>query len=498
MSGRIRTVLLLSLITAVSLFLRAYRLDVNPPGLFKDEVAIADLSYKLLATGRDFRGNYLPLSPRGYSTYPPLNIYPLVLFIRILGLNGFGVRILSAILGTLMVPLAYLLARRLFDEKTAFIASVLTAFSPWGVTYSRMYLGILQQSFFFTLGLYFLVKGMDGDRRLVLLGGLSIGMTLFSYYLSHLFLLIFLPPFHFLFIDEIRKAGKTREYYIALSIVFLSMVVSTVNSRLDVFAPVPPSTAAGIITSFTHNLLEEVDAMLLSKGGWDWPYYTTLSGVFYPVLVPFLIAGVLMLIGDKRRFSLLPVYWLAVSLITGALTSSLFVGSLRRALTCAGPAAEIIIAYGIVRVLGFYGKDLRMAGLLALLTAVGLVLGVYQFFDYYFVRQPGLTQMEMVSMTPVKEVFNYTESVRDSYRVIYFTSGFDTTFWDNSNMTFDDYRLFYTRRLGPDSKYVFGGMSSYSPGNGNLYITRDFELVNATPIRVFRCSNGVVAYKAVA
>lgn len=298
MKGSVRTAVLLSVIIAVALFLRVYQLGVNPPGLFKDEVAIADLSYRLLLTGMDFREDYLPLSPSSYSTYPPLNIYPVVVSIYLLGLNELGVRILSAVLGTLLVPLAFLLARRLFDEKIAFIAAVLTAFSPWGVTYGRMYLGIIQQTFFLTLGVYLLLRGLDEDRRLIMLGGFSMGMTFFSYYLSHLFMFIFLPFLHLMVIGEIKKTGKTREYYLALSIVFMSLVVTALSSRMDVFVPVPASTSNGIVTSFARNLLEEVDAMLLSKSGWDWPYYTLRSGVIYPVLIPFFIAGILMLLKD--------------------------------------------------------------------------------------------------------------------------------------------------------------------------------------------------------
>lgn len=147
--------------------------------------------------------------------------------------------------------------------------------------------------------------------------------------------------------------------------------------------------------------------------------------------------------------------------------------------------------------LGFYARNPKAVCLLAVLVVVGFMAGVYQFLGYYFLQQPSLVQTEMVSMTPAKEVFSYTESVRDDYRIIYFTPNFDTTMWDNSNMTFEGYRVFHTKRL-EDSKYVFGNISSYTPGDGNLYLARDFELANATPIRVFLYSNGDVAYKAVA
>jgi hypothetical protein len=101
-------------------------------------------------------------------------------------------------------------------------------------------------------------------------------------------------------------------------------------------------------------------------------------------------------------------------------------------------------------------------------------------------------------MTPMKELFNYTESVKDKYDKILFTSNFDTTHWPNwPEVTFNDYYMLHTRRFVVDSKYVLGNVSSHPIDGRTLFVARDFELVNTTPQKVFYYSNGEVAYKII-
>ncbi|HIQ05610.1 MAG TPA: hypothetical protein EYH31_07920 [Anaerolineae bacterium] len=61
---------------------------------------------------------------------------------RLAGWNGFSVGFLSAWWGMLLLPLVYVLARRVYNEQVAWVAVMLSAISPYGVWYSqevRMY-----------------------------------------------------------------------------------------------------------------------------------------------------------------------------------------------------------------------------------------------------------------------------------------------------------------------------------------------------------------------
>ncbi|MGD8491551.1 MAG: glycosyltransferase family 39 protein, partial [Anaerolineae bacterium] len=79
---------------------------------------------------------------RGADTHPPLYPFLLYAWLRAAGSSPLAVRFLSALIGTLTVPLVFVLGRRAFGQATGLLASLLTAVSPVLVYYSqetRMY-----------------------------------------------------------------------------------------------------------------------------------------------------------------------------------------------------------------------------------------------------------------------------------------------------------------------------------------------------------------------
>jgi hypothetical protein len=193
------------------------------------------------------------------------------------------------------------------------------------------------------------------------------------------------------------------------------------------------------------------------------------------------------------------VFWPLLAFVVGALTSDVSEGSVRRAFTCAGPVFEIIVAYAVYKVLSFYWSNRKVFWLLAFLMTFSLFLGVHQFLTHYFVYQPTSIEAEKVFMTPTKELFNYTESVKGQYDKILVTDRFDVTPSQvNSRLVLEDYVFFYTKNLLNNSKYVLGNVSPHPINGKTLFVVRDYELVNVTPLKVFSYSNGEVAYKSVA
>lgn len=68
---------------------------------------------------------------------PPLYYVLAWIWTKLFGLNEAGLRSLSALAGTAMIPLAYATARRLASRNAAVIAAALTAVSPWLIWYSQ-------------------------------------------------------------------------------------------------------------------------------------------------------------------------------------------------------------------------------------------------------------------------------------------------------------------------------------------------------------------------
>lgn len=91
------------------------------------------------ATGRLVRkglGGLLRALPDGEST-PPVYYVGAWLWTRVFGTGEVGLRSLSAVVGTLTIPVVYIAAARLFDRRVGLAAAALTAFSPLLIWYSQ-------------------------------------------------------------------------------------------------------------------------------------------------------------------------------------------------------------------------------------------------------------------------------------------------------------------------------------------------------------------------
>ncbi|OGJ37786.1 MAG: hypothetical protein A2383_01720 [Candidatus Pacebacteria bacterium RIFOXYB1_FULL_39_46] len=131
---------LLISITLLAFFLRVWQLGQLPAILNRDEAALAYNAYLLSTTGQDEWQKSWPLTLESFGDYK-LAGYPLLLipFLKIFGLTDLAVRLPSALAGTVLVPLVFLLAKKIkFIEKQAWLASLLIAVSPVFIWYSRL------------------------------------------------------------------------------------------------------------------------------------------------------------------------------------------------------------------------------------------------------------------------------------------------------------------------------------------------------------------------
>jgi 4-amino-4-deoxy-L-arabinose transferase-like glycosyltransferase len=120
------------LITLLAFGLRVWALEAVPPGWRDDElIETLVISQKMLDGDLAF---YYPDASGHEALYHALN----ALFLAWFGPTGPGIRLLSAFLGTLAVPLTYALGRRMFGSAVALPASALLAVSFWGFMYSRV------------------------------------------------------------------------------------------------------------------------------------------------------------------------------------------------------------------------------------------------------------------------------------------------------------------------------------------------------------------------
>lgn len=217
--------LFLAVIIFVALVLRFYRLGEAPPSLNWDESSNAYNAYSILKTQKDEYGNFLPLTNRSFDDYkPPLYMYLNVPTVAIFGLTPFAARLPSAIFGVLCVPLIYLLAKKLFDRKTALIAAAFMALSPWSIQFSRVGFEA-NVGFFFTLAfITCLLYGLTRPK-LFLLASLMATLSFYSYHSQRIIIPLILLGFVIIFRQQLFKTKKLFLTMALLLVIVLSLPI---------------------------------------------------------------------------------------------------------------------------------------------------------------------------------------------------------------------------------------------------------------------------------
>jgi mannosyltransferase len=116
---------------------------------------------------------------------PPLYYYLAWLWRHAFGTSEFGLRSLSALIGTATVPAAFYAARELVSERAGLVTALLVALNPWLIWYSqeaRTYALLVLLS---TVALAFFARALrTGGRRDVLLWVLFAGLAMCAHYFA--------------------------------------------------------------------------------------------------------------------------------------------------------------------------------------------------------------------------------------------------------------------------------------------------------------------------
>ena len=116
---------------------------------------------------------------------PPLYYLLAWLWSKLFGTGEVGLRSLSALIGTLTVPAAYLAAREVSSRRAGLIAAALVAFNPYLVWYSQEARSYALFVLFAAWGLYFFAQCLSvPSRRNLALWAISSALALCSHYFA--------------------------------------------------------------------------------------------------------------------------------------------------------------------------------------------------------------------------------------------------------------------------------------------------------------------------
>lgn len=198
---KIKNFIIILLLFLISLFAFTFKLGENPPGVYVDEAVTGYNAYSILKTGKDEYGKDFPAAFRFFGSYsPPLYVYLTTIPVYFLGLNEFSVRVVSAILGSLMVFVIYLFLAKSnwFDKKIIPLVLLLFIITPWNFFYARIGYEIYLGFFLFSLGILFLWLGLK-ERAFLPIGIITLSISTYGshsqIYSAPIFLIIFLKTF---------------------------------------------------------------------------------------------------------------------------------------------------------------------------------------------------------------------------------------------------------------------------------------------------------------
>lgn len=165
-----------ALILALAIFMRTFRLDSFPPGIYVDETNGA-LDALYILEGR-------AVSPFATGWYGTVNgyFYYMALLFRVFGANWWSLKAASLIPAILTVPAVYLLGRLMFGPLAGLAAMLLVAVSRWHLSMSRWGWNETAPPLFQVLAFYFLIRGLRDRRALdYALSGLLTGLAMYTY-----------------------------------------------------------------------------------------------------------------------------------------------------------------------------------------------------------------------------------------------------------------------------------------------------------------------------
>ncbi|MCL4265630.1 MAG: glycosyltransferase family 39 protein [Anaerolineae bacterium] len=283
------------LILAVALFVRLYRLSSAPPGISGDEMFNA-------VDAAQINWRNLPVYFEGNNGREALFFYLMALSTWLLGPTIFALRLPAALLGVGSVLLAYGLGRDAFHRHVGLLAAGLTAVSLWPIMESRWALRAVSLTFCTTLTVFLMMRGwQNGRRRDWLLGGVALGLTMYTYIPSRVFpavILIWLVWLWWFDSPRLRQQWQN----IALSLLMALLVFVPYGLYMQQNPEKVNQRISGLTVALEDALEDgQWDALGQSitatlktftwQGDTDWRYHLSGQPIFDPITGLFFYSG---------------------------------------------------------------------------------------------------------------------------------------------------------------------------------------------------------------
>jgi len=430
--------LFLGLIILLGLLLRTWHLSDNPLGFFADEADIGFSAYQLLTTGKVSGKNpsfYLP----SFGIFrPSFSVFAATLPIAVFGLTEQATRLMPALFGTINLIFLYFLIKEAFnDQLTALFSVFLLAISPWHVHFSRSGFEYVYFPTLFTLGLYFLIKGVRLKNWFLPVGFIFLGLTFYTYHpaviQTNLFLILLFP-----FI--IKKIGiKNFIWGLAFFLVMaIPLGVGVKNGRatgrfqqLFAIGGERETLIQATTRSTTLYFKQFSPRFLFKQGDIDYPSWGVTRhavrgrGELYWWQIPLLILGILSLIKNRRKQNLAGIIlsiWFFIYPF-GNLFNIDSTPHANRTIIGVIPF-QILSALGLVYLIKLIENSLFQKILISVVVVV-ILTSLRNYLQEYFYKYPTYSSGYWGWQSGPREIIRFFKENQDKYDDLIMTGSFN-------------------------------------------------------------------------
>lgn len=380
----------------------------------------------------------------GIAMFPHLFSYLEQATVAWFGADFAGMRVISAVFGTLTIPAVYVLGRALGDAKTGLLAAFALAVLPAHIHFSRLALNNIADPLFGTLAFACLVNGLRYNRqRDYVLAGACLGMTAYFYEGGRLVFPGVLAAWLGLTLVLERPWSHRRGILlmgIMAAIVFMPYYYATPRFTRDL---TPRLTSQGALGYLLRDLRQQPadDVLLLHYERALRPtifhtiyspdssefYYGGYTGILQWYVVPFYLLGLCYALFRMRGGALL---WLWI--VLGLIGLSFTVPTDSTVRFCVlFPAMAVVVAIGLRYPLeallqnganGLTGLNGgTRANHQALMAVIAAGLGLFQLHHYFGEHMTLYQQQVRVDRYDFYDAFDRATAIPDVSALIYIT-----------------------------------------------------------------------------
>jgi len=165
-------------VTLIGVFFYYHDLDLTPAEMDSDHAE------KLLDVNDVVNHGLTPIFFERNTGREPMQFYLTAAFVNLTQhpIDHMALKLITALMGVLVIPFTFLCARELFDDDVGLLAALFIAISKWPLTIARMGLRFSFTPVFVAPTAYFLFRALKyGRRNDFLMAGLFLGLGLLGY-----------------------------------------------------------------------------------------------------------------------------------------------------------------------------------------------------------------------------------------------------------------------------------------------------------------------------